>query len=256
MMFGAFRNPSSVNNPNASCWDTICAVGDEDGTMSISGLGPGGVGNAVRYRMPLDSAAFTTDATTLVPAAVTVQIMNPEALQTTSGIVYAGVMNTQAKIGGRTESWHDYFGRFVEFQAPRLMAAGKLALRGVQISSYPLSMSQVSEFTAIRGAGDTDEDTYAFSQDHAQPEGWAPIMVYNPNGIALQYLVTIEYRIRFDLTNPASGAHRHHPMHSDQQWAKLMQQATAMGHGVLDIADLVSRAGSYLRPLADAAKAI
>lgn len=254
MAFGTFKGPSGLNNWNADNWNSICAVGDVNAGNAI-----GGTDNAVKYRVPFEAASYTTSGTTACPAALTVQIMNPEPLQQTEGIVYAGTMNTQFHVGARSQSWNDYFRRFVEFQAPRLMSAGKLALRGVQISSYPLSMSQISEFTILREAGNEDEgSSYPFTLNELapQPEGWAPILVYNPNGIELQYLVTTEWRVRFDLTNPASGAHQHHPMHTDQQWNRLMQQAVSMGHGVLDIADVVSRAGSYLEPYVRAARAV
>lgn len=250
--FGTFKGPSGVDNWNADNWNTICAIADVNSSGHI-----GAQDNAVRYRVPFDAASFTTSGTTACPSALTVQIMNPEALQQTEGIVYAGTMNTQFHVGLRSQTWDDYFRRFVEFQAPRLMSAGKLALRGVQISSYPLSMSQISEFTILREAGNQDEDQpYSLTELSPQPEGWAPILVYNPNGITLQYLVTSEWRVRFDLSNPASGAHQYHPMHTDQQWNRLMQQAVSMGHGVLDIADVVSRAGSYLEPFVKTARAV
>merc|ERR1712066_1193278 len=88
-------------------------------------------------------------ACTAVPSALSVQIMNPEPLNSTEGIVYAGVMTTQAAIADRTESYDHYFEKFIEFQSPRLMSAGKLALRGVQISSYPLNMASLAEFTTL-----------------------------------------------------------------------------------------------------------
>jgi hypothetical protein len=170
--------------------------------------------------------------------------MNGQPLQDTTGIVYAGVMNTQAKISGRTESWDDYMYRFVEFQAPRVMSAGKLALRGVQISSYPLSMSQCSEFTSLEEVGNDTGATYA--DPKPESTGWAPSMVYNPQALNLSYLVTVEYRVRFDLGNAASAAHKHHPIASDASWDGLMRKAASLGHGVLDIADVISRAGSML----------
>ena len=112
------------------------------------------------------------DAATLVPSALTVQIMCPTALQSASGIVYAGVMNTQAAIAGRTDTWEEYMDKFVQFQNPRLLAASKLALRGVQISSYPLNMAEVSKFSPL---AKTTDATFTYASGSPEPVGWAPI---------------------------------------------------------------------------------
>lgn len=177
-------------------------------------------------------------AATLVPSALSVQIMCPTALQTASGVIYAGVMNTQAALAGRTETWFSYMEKFVQFQSPRLLAASKLALRGVQINSYPLNMSEVSKFTQLKGTGDEN-----FAWEHFNPAGWAPIVIYNPSGTTLEMLITVEYRVRFDLDHPASASHSHHPVASDSAWDRLVRQASSLGNGVMDIADVVANAG-------------
>jgi len=237
-VFGTFKQPDS----SGGRWTTMIGISD-----TVAGNPINGSGNLTTWHMPLDGAGFGSSAITLVPSAVTVQIMNPNALQTTSGIVYAGVMSTQAKISGRTETWSDYAARFVEFQAPRLMSAGKLALKGVQINSYPLSMSQLAEFTELISGSDNTGGTYGSAVEEST--GFAPIMVYNPNGIQLEFLVTVEYRVRFDLANPASSAHRHFPVASDSTWNSMMQKAIAFGHGVRDIADVVAQAGQAINQL-------
>lgn len=226
VVFGTMR-AQGAEWSNAFCWSSVSGI-----------VNVGAANNSNLYIQPM--AALGT-ALTLVPAALTVQIMNPEALQTTQGMIYAGVMNTQAKGGGRTETWDDWFDKFVEFQSPRILAAAKLALRGVQINSFPLSMSQLSEFTTLNETSDTLGTSW--NSNSVQPDGLAPIMVYNPNGVGLEYLVTIEWRVRFDLTNPASAGHTHHPVSSDFTWDKLMRQAVAFGNGVMDIADTVANIG-------------
>ena len=180
------------------------------------------------------------EAATLVPSALTVQIMCPTSLQSASGVVYAGVMNTQSAVAGRTETWASYMRKFVQFQTPRLLAASKLALRGVQISSYPLNMSEVSKFTPLSKEGDT---TYTYDTSKPETTGWAPIIIYNPNSVQLELLITVEYRVRFDLSHPASASHKHHPIASDQVWDKMVKNASALGNGVLDIAEVVANTG-------------
>jgi hypothetical protein len=206
-----------------------------------------GVNNAFTKVMPMNGLGL---ACTVTPSAFTVQIMNPNSLMNTSGIVYAGVMHTQAAIATRPETWDDYFDKFIEFQSPRLMSAGKLALKGVQINSYPLNMAELADFTAIEQ--DVDElTTWSESSNVFNPTGFAPIMVYNAQApdLSLEYLVTTEWRVRFDLDHPASSAHRQHGIASDRLWAYLMSKATAMGNGVLEIADLVSNAGQVAKQM-------
>lgn len=213
-------------------WSTCVMVTDVAAGDPINGTT-----NANRIGIPLNGLG---DAATLVPSAFSVQIMCPTALQSASGIVYAGVMDTQAAIGGRTESWISYMDKFVQFQNPRLLAASKLALRGVQINSYPLNMSEVSRFTPLRKIG---EGPFIYTSGNLEPTGWAPIMIYNPNQVQLELLITVEYRVRFDLDHPASASHTHHPVASDATWDRMVKRAVALGNGVVDIADVVANAG-------------
>ncbi len=240
LVFGTYKNrPSGSTIAYGGGWTNICCAQDAVAADAIYGIG-----NAMTKVMPMDGLG---PACTVVPSALSVQIMNPGALMDTTGIVYAGVMHTQAAIGGRTESWDDYFAKFIEFQSPRLMSAGKLALRGVQINSYPLNMSALAEFTPITQEVDATTDWRPGSVDWS-PTGFAPIMVYNSTGpdLTLEYLVTTEWRVRFDLDHPASSAHRQHPVASDQLWANLMSKASALGNGVMDIADVVSNVGKVV----------
>ena len=217
---------------DAGNWSRMCLLSDTNSSNPINA-----VSNAQINVLPLTDIGR---AATMCPSALSVQIMCPTALQTASGIVYAGVMNTQSKIAGRPYTWSEYMDKFVQFQSPRLLAAAKLALRGVQIDSYPLNMSEVSSFSQLTqtGAGvvTLDAETY-------NPEGWAPIVIYNPSGVTLELLITVEYRVRFDLDNPASASHTHHPIASDSVWDKLTRQAASLGNGVKDIADVVANTG-------------
>lgn len=186
------------------------------------------------------------DSVTAVPSALSVQIMNPEALQTTAGIVAAGTYKTQVNLteiadGNNTKTYNDLADDFVSFQAPRLMSAGKLALKGVQINSYPLNMSELANFTTIDESVDYVHDP---STGEFSPVGFVPICVVNKDSVALQYLVTMEWRVRFDPSNPAVAAHRYHGHCDDATYAKFVQHRTALGHGVYDIADGSARSGA------------
>lgn len=217
-------------------WNRWLYISDANATQPINATN-----NTVVTSIDLSGLG---DAATLVPSALSVQIMCPAPLQNASGIIYAGVMNTQAAISGRTESWDSWADKFVQFQNPRLLAASKLALRGVQINSYPLNMSEVSNFTPLKQFTD-GVTTYdpAVVAGLPEPKGWAPIVIYNTGNTPLEFLITVEYRVRFDLDHPASASHTHHPVAPDSTWDRLMRHASALGNGVIDIADVVANTG-------------
>lgn len=235
MLFGTFQDDDGTLG---LVWNNICALGAINHHDPINAAN-----NTQRYTIDLGGLG---SGCSLVPAAMTVQVMNPNALQTTSGVIYAGVMNTQAAFGGDSTAYGDRFDTFVEFQNPRLCAAPKLALRGVQMSSYPLNMSKVSEFT---GLGVATDSVITWSDPTLRPTGWAPIMIYNTAGTTLEYLVTIEYRVRFDLDNVAVASHTHYPVAKDTTWDKLTHMASMLGNGVQDIADIVSTVGGAARAM-------
>lgn len=237
-VFGCFKNRDGTGILTPGHWSSVCAVTDSNAGADI-----GYVDNTRWISMPMTGLG---DAVTLTPSALSVQIMNPEPLQTTRGIIYAGAMTTQAALAGRAETWDTWSDRFVQFQNPRILSAGKLALKGVQVDSFPMNMSAVSDFTPLFQLND---GYHTWDQNKPQPTGWAPIVVVNantpsPNGPKLEFLVTIEWRVRFDLTNPASAGHTQHSTASDGLWSRLMRSATSRGHGVHDISDAVSNAGS------------
>lgn len=172
--------------------------------------------------------------------------MNPNALQTTTGIVAAGTYKTQVDIGeigaaDPTKSYEDLGTEFISFQAPRLMSAGKLALKGVQCNSYPMNMSELANFQSIRENADYP---YTPSTGEFRPAGMAPICIVNENEVPLNYLVTMEWRVRFDPSNPAVAAHRYHGHCSDERYAAYVKHRAMLGHGVYDIADGTARSGT------------
>lgn len=220
--------------------DAICCVSDQNSAGKMNDPS-----NAYYYANDMGGIG---KAATLVPSAFSIQVMNPNALQTTSGVVYAGVMNTQAAVANRDEVWSVWADKFVEFQNPRILTAPKLALRGVQINSYPLNMSALSDFRQMI-TRDVTDGPFTWTDPTAQPKGFAPIVVYNATDATpptLEYLVTTEYRVRFDLDNIASASHKHHPVASDKTWGDLMSRAAALGNGVIDIAEGISNVGQMV----------
>jgi hypothetical protein len=212
----------------------------------------------------MDGLAQLGDMATIVPSALTVQVMNPNALQTTNGILYVGRMRTQFRGEDSTEAWTTLANQFVSYQAPRLCSAGKLALRGVKIDACPFNIRELQDFDRVvdpmtpeggGGTGGFNEPWTSTSRadgDQAfnprwKCKGFAPIAVYNPNAVTLQYLVTMEFRCRFDIGHPASSTHTHHPPATESNWSQHIKRMLDMGHGAIDIADAIAQGGTLFR---------
>ncbi len=235
-LFGLFKVPG--NEFTETCWSNTIAVRNEAGGV---GNPIGAPTNAFFY----GSAALASTALNgakLVPAAMTVQIMNGESLQTADGIAYIGRSKTVLDLMGDPRSWQTVMQELVSYSAPRLCSGGKLALRGVEVDAIPNNMSVLSDFVprriAANGLQTWTEATYAMDF-----EGFGPIFVYNPDKISLKYLVTIEWRMRFDPLNPAYAGHVMHTPAAESTWSKVISDAEALGNGVRDIADVVADVG-------------
>lgn len=227
LIFGTFYNESTQR------WTNISAV------TPIANNSQGSIST------PIGTTRFTQvlgfgQAATCVPSALTVQVLNPNALQAANGVQYHGISTVQADFGNDSQTWESRFDQYVQYQAPRMLSGGKLALRGTQTSSYPLNMNALAEFTTLDELSDNTDFTW---DQTLRPRGFAPIFMYNIDGETLEYLVTTEWRVRFDLTNAASAGHTLHHQSSDAIWGKLMEMAAARGCGVMDIPDVAATGG-------------
>ncbi len=214
--------------------------------IGFSSVNPGnpisGAGNAQIYKTP--DPGFLGGNVTCVPSAMSVQCMNPEALQTASGIIAGAVSNTQLNFRDTVTTWQSFADNFVSFQRPRLMAASKLALRGVQGDSYPMNMNKVSEFAGLAPNYLNDQIITWNDNSGLNMTGWAPIVFINQSGKDLNYLVTVEWRVRFDMFNPAVSSHTSHGHTSDATWESMIQRHVSLGHGMMDIAERVANFGA------------
>jgi len=197
----------------------------------------------------------------IAPAAITVQVMNQNALQTTKGLCYACVTPLEANYSthGGGQSGYDIGQNMIAFMKPRLLTLPKLSMAGVCAHSHPLDMNDISEFREIGDttcSGDpilrTNKYTWGLPhRDYAQPatyqnavdvstNGWAPIMFYRPDAVtedssdSLTYQVTTEYRVRFDLSNVASATHQMHTPAPMSTYTGLIKNAVAALPGILE----------------------
>jgi hypothetical protein len=249
-IIGAFQYTGS----NQHEWTTIGMFRSVTDANAISASG-----NTLLEAIPLPGAGTVGSGMTAVPAAISVQVMNSNPLQTTEGICAGAVSHTQLNLKGRTETWNDFASEFISFMRPRLMSAGKLALRGVQMDSYPLNMAACAEFAPVT---DPTSGPIQWSANSGYtPMGWAPLVFINqasPNvtPVELQFLVTVEWRVRFDIGNPAVASHRNHGVTSDAKWSDMINAAVGRGHGVLDIVEKVANTGAAVLSAASAARSL
>jgi len=222
-----------VLNHGSGEWTDIAGIKFKDDALDV-----GSAGNVELIKFTaLDNASW--NGAQIVPAAFSIQIMNPNALQVTSGIVYIGRVRTSLKPSETlTKKVADLANQLLSYNNPRLCSAAKLAFRGVQIDLVPFNMSELANFT-IRG-----QDSFTqYGAASPNPYGFAPAFIWNPNKISLQFLIACEWRVRFDPSNPAQATHIHHPPASESVWARAQQFAESVGNGVIDIADRVANTG-------------
>ena len=237
MMFG----PQFAHDKGG--WTNIAAMGFVDDTKT-----PGDAANLYYWTFPqLKASGF--EAAQVVPSAFSIQLMNPGALQTTSGIMYGGRLRTSWKVSENlTTTGTSLQNNFISYNNPRLMSAAKLAFRGVQCDLVPYNMSELANFTR---AITRDDGTGAATADAPDNTGFAPAVVINTEGIKLQYLVCCEWRVRFDPTNPAQASHVQHQAAPESVWQHCLNSAEFFGNGMIDIADRVAETGNAISRVMD-----
>ena len=221
---------------NTVCWSSVNGANAINGAANTYRTGENLPGSNVG-----DNSTFT-----VVPSAFSVQVMNQNPLQTTAGLVYAAVCPTQLSLIDNTRTWDTFESQFVAYMKPRLMSMPKLAIKGVQMNSYPLNMAAISNFEAMANHGDhamTWESTTGDAGNAQYLTGWAPIVVVNTGSNSLTFAVTVEYRVRFDISNPAVASHVSHPCTPDKVWDNMTRSAAALGNGVMEIAEGVANMG-------------
>lgn len=229
---------------DGTTWVSSCAMSAINMTLAVNATN-----NTFAHSIPppceLDSAAEC------VPSAISVQVMNGNALQTTSGVIAIGRVNQQLHLDNETASWDELGARFVSYYSPRLVSAPKLSLRGVRCSAYPLNMDEYSHFAKIVPSPgnismNTEYSCGAFS----------PICIYQlGEPVNLAVMVHIKWRVRFDPLHPATASHTFHPHTPDGVWATAVKACSEAGHGVEDIAESVANAGLAIGKAASAADA-
>lgn len=230
-LLGPLKSGISSLSGNEERWSNICALQSK---INNAGAYPIGDTNGTTKRVFSSLGGTAWSNARLVPAAFTVKIMNPEALQTTSGMVYVGRSKQMLNPGGDLRQWDTFANELISYSSPELCAAGRLALRGVKVDAVPYDMTSMSDF---RGLDIETSGDFTWSNDRFQFDGFAPIFVYNPNQVNLQYMICCEWRVRFDPTNPAYATHNFHSPSTLGYWERVQRIGSALGNGVMDLTE-------------------
>lgn len=221
--------------PDNPLWYQACGI-------EATSVGPiNDPGSTNMIDMPLSQIGSVAE---MVPSAMTVQVMNKAPMQSASGLFTMARVNQQLALGGESRTWATFKDEFDSFFKPRLLTGGKLALRGVTCNAVPINMNEYSHFacTQIPIPG-----SFSWTPGVA-PSALSPIVFTRDLPITseppqISFLVTIEWRVRFDPFHPAAASHTFHPSTSDTVWNGVIAAASAAGHGVTDIADEVADLG-------------
>lgn len=288
VLIGAFRhNSGDLSRPDEGTarfysqedeWSTVTALScpSEEMFKPMAGnVGSGSATDAAAFHFYQQSGlAALKKNCQITPSAITVQVMNQNSLQTTSGLCYAAVTPLEANYSnhGGAQTGYSIGQNMVSFMKPRLLTLPKLALGGVCAHSHPLDMNDISEFkeigdTTCSGAKILPSNKYTWGMPHVDSTsestyenavdistcGWAPIMFYRPDAVDTQgpvthdkltFQVTTEYRVRFDLTNVASATHRMHTPAPMTTYTHMIKNAVASLPGILEnVAEIAGAAG-------------
>lgn len=248
MLFGCMTGVRENYDTGYGWLDAICAEPLGDGNYAINADASSTQGTVLHKNRMLAAGGY--DHARMVPSAVSVQITCPAPISGAVGAVTIGRAKNVLKLCGNTRKWVTLADELTGLCSPRVCSASKLAFRGVKVDAIPYNMNVLSDFEPrgiIKSNGPftwdlgTSATVPKFDGDFA---GFSPIFVHNPNQAELNVLVTIEWRVRFDPSNPACAGHSYHPVTTDHEWNNLIRNMeTRQGTGVLDISSDIADNG-------------
>jgi len=223
---------TSGMNYTTSLWGPIkfkAAQGDYwRSSVGIAGIAGGSAINAAnnaRIIAPIDMSAYAKAS--MVPASVTVQVMNPAALQTTAGNVYVVRCNQLIKLAGSSTLWDNLANQIVSRSNSLPMSAAGLNQRPVKIDCVPLDMTSYSQFERL---SNNSTGTFTFDSDDHSFDTMSPVLIYNPDAVALTVAVTIKWRMRLDPGIPGYGAGLPQKAAPPGYWDRALAYAQSFGN--------------------------
>nr|ASM94032.1 putative capsid [Barns Ness breadcrumb sponge weivirus-like virus 2] len=229
--------PFQDNSPTGPTWLSWAGITQQ-------GLDTDAIGDPLGILPILMPTSELGAASEIVPASMTIQCMNGKNLQNADGIFYAARVNQGLNYGGSSVTWGQLKAQIISYFSPRLMAGSKLALRGVTSHSYPLNMQEYSDF------GPRSNISSTIWTPFFQPCALAPIVFIRggeqdpDTATDLSFLITMEWRVRFDPLNPAAASHTYHEVTADSVWNGVIKSASSEGHGIVDTVEDISLTGA------------
>lgn len=191
---------------------------------------------------------------TYIPAALTVQVMCTDPINTASGLVRGTLLRQAINLHDQASTVENWYSSACVVNPPRLMTAGKMALRGVVANAVPMNMSKLSDFVVGRNVASAV--TPSTDYENFTATGMTPIIIENTGGANLAYVVTTEYRVRFEAGLVAAATHVSHPATPLPAWNRCVELASKYGHGIQDIAETIANTGAAIGRAAYVAKAL
>jgi len=246
-----------------SAWTNYAGISRSNGTDLLNGQW-----NALSLPSPTgsDSRGYAE----VVPAAVSVQVVNPASLTTAAGVVYMGRCATTLSgvDAGDTRTVSDLCDALISYSHPKVISGAKLAMSPQQVNCIPANINELTDFKELGPPSDQANPQTSFSWDTAYDfSGFKPAFIINPQKQTLTYRVCIEFRVRLSPFNPMHATQQLHKPVSHDMWHKLVGSAESVGHGVEDVGlagaagymmtgageGLAAEAGSYIASAASAA---
>lgn len=188
-----------------------------------------------------DSRGFAS----VVPSAVSVQVLNPASLNTAAGVVYMGRCSTilSGVEGSDTRNVADFCNALLSYSSSKRISGARLAMSPQQINCVPADLNDLTAFRELGPPSDQASPQTSFAWDtNYDFAGFKPAYIINPQKQTLSYRVCIEYRVRLSPFNPMHNTQQLHKPVSHDMWHKIVGTAESVGHGVED-AGVVGAAG-------------
>jgi len=193
----------------------VCAV-----TSVASGTAVGAASNARSWGVDFSGLGV---ATTISPYAYTVQINCGTAIGSATGLVSFVQNMSELQLGGTARTWDTFAQQMQSGARMRTCSAGEIAWRGKMSHGVPIDPSDMEAFY---GHIHHSDSTFTWNEggdgnwtNHICPMATSQLVVYNPSGATLTYTITLQYRLRYDISDPSYSTHTTHAASTDGEWA-------------------------------------
>lgn len=235
IVFGTFATETSTG----TAWCPVISLSDVNHTAAINATG-----NTFLYKFSnFDGLGAASE---YIPAALTVKVTNPNALQVTSGTVQLTRVQGNTSYGGSTTVWDTAAEALLSNCKPRIVSAAELAMKPLYGHGIPNDFTEMARFDRLIPSTDTSlANPYTWSTQAFHPAGFTPLLVYNniiTSGTTtpspLTYEVTAKWRVRVTPDNPFSSTHVYQPVTSPSVWQSVVAQTSAHPSGFDEAAAL------------------